>query len=229
MPIRGSTVHRSSRKPGALGRTAWHAVSLEGPTAFCGSGHIFLQIKSYRKLTTQTPFPRGSEQLHPVSCGQPKADVNVGHLSSTSTLSLLPGHPGAAHPMTSHLTSGGQAYSTVPEQGLQQQGARGSRESLQPEGHQSSLGSEKVEMLVPGREDDTRRGLTCSGGWKSCRSPCEATTPASISASAHLKPPAMSIHPWPRHGTLQITAKAFHCFEPQFTTCIMGTRWPPWD
>lgn len=33
--------------------------------AFCGSGHIFLQKKSYRKLTILTPLPQGLRAAAP--------------------------------------------------------------------------------------------------------------------------------------------------------------------
>lgn len=65
--------------------------------------------------------------------------------------------------MTSHLTSGGEAYSTVPEQGCREPVAPGKVSDQRDTGAWALLGSERVEMMAPGRQDNTRRGLICSG------------------------------------------------------------------
>lgn len=119
----------ASRKPGPLGRTA--LVLVLRP--------IFLQ-----KTHHSGPLPQGLRAAVPrllrANQRQTLMWVSLFH----STLSRPLGHPGAARPMTSHLTPGGQAYSTVTEQG-----AHGSRASPQPEGYQGQMGSEEVEMTAP--------------------------------------------------------------------------------
>lgn len=136
-----STAPAGSQDPSA--EPPWHVVSLELSLGW---------VTSPRKTATETrysdplPGPRSSCTQSP-GC-QPQADVNVGQLSCTSPPSLPPGQPGAAHPMTGHLTSERHACSVVLGQALRQQGACASRARVQAEGHPSLMGLEKVEMVA---------------------------------------------------------------------------------